>query len=182
METKPRQQWLSRAAWRGRIVQGLIVFGVITVLLQGIMVVDATTFATDSNASSRAREAFADDAGVVVTSKGIGKIGSTGAAVGDTSPGMEATSSLPQINNVLIGNHYAYVIEVKESAGDSWRVGEGFKIEVYGGGGDSTALLATLYIQQAVADHAAVDGVTVRVDVGSSSWIPDFFDVVVTRQ
>ncbi len=170
------------ASWLGRAVTGLITLAVIVVLFQGLVVVDASSFANGGNISVRAGEAFTDEAEVIVTSHGIRKIGSTTTAVGDAAPGVEANSDMPALNNALAKNHYAYAFQVKEAAPGSWGADEKFKIEVYGGGATATSLLATLYVQQREVDDAYVEGISATIDVGSSRSIPDSFDIVVTRQ
>ncbi|MEE9325267.1 MAG: hypothetical protein V3U90_06940 [Dehalococcoidia bacterium] len=182
MKRNFRQQWLKGVAGQGRMAKGLIALVLIGVLFQSFMVVDASSFTSEEDVSFRGGETFTDDTDIVVTSNGIRKITSATASIGDKDPGVEATHLLPQINNALVSNHYAYMIEVKEATVDSWAVGDRFEVELYGGGSMGVDLLATLYVQQAVANHDAIEGVTVGVDVGSSSWIPDFFNVIVTRQ
>ena len=182
MQIESRQQWLSKAAWQGKVVKGLIGLAVIWVLFQSFLVVDTYSFGSTGDTSFRAGQAFTDDADIIVTSTGVRKISSTIAAVGDSAPGVEATRALPQVNNALIKDHYAYGFQVKEATPDSWRIGGNFKIEVYGDNGSSTVLLATLSFQQSKADHTTVEGVSATIDVGSSNSIPDRFDIIVTRQ
>ncbi len=181
MERILTQRCPDRARWQGRIVKGLIALGVMIVLFQSFMVVDASSFAGGGGASARATETFTDDADVIVTSTGIRKISSTMATLGSAAPGVEVTHDLPAVNNALTKNHYAYTFQVKEVAPSSWKVGDELTIEVYGDAA-STPLLATLYIQQSKADDGYVEGVTATIDVGSSTSIPGRFDIIVTRQ
>ena len=182
MERKSRQQWLTRVALRPYIVRGLIAFVAISVLSQSFMVVDASLFANGGSTSFRATQAFSDDAGIVVTSTGIRKISSTSSATGGSPLSVEATSPLSAVNNALTQNHYAYKFQVQEASSSSWGVGQGFKIELYGDDGSSNSPLATLYIRQSQADPTNVEGVIATIDLGSSTSIPDRFDIIVTRQ
>jgi len=125
---------------------------------------------------------FSDDADVIVTSVGLSKSISNVAPVGASAPGVEATNDLPRIHNTLHAGNYEYTFQVKEAAVDSWKAGEEFMVEVYGGGTTDPDLLATLYTQQAEANEAAIDGVTVTVDLGSPNSIPDNLDIVVSHQ
>ena len=95
--------------------------------------------------------------------------------------GRAITNALPQVNNTLVRNNYAYEFEVKESSPDTLGVGENLKIEVYMDDGATTSLLATLYTQGATGD-SSVKGVTVTVDPGVSNALGDAFSVVITRQ
>ncbi len=182
MNNESIQQWLSKTAWQGKVVKGLIGLAVIWAFFLSFTVVDASSFVSTGDTSSRAAQAFTDDTDVIVTSTGIRKISSTIAAVGDSAPGVEATGALPQVNNALIKDHYAYGFHVKEATPDSWRIGDNLKIEVYGDNGSSTVLLATLSVQQSKAEHTTVEGVSATIDVGSSNSIPDRFDIIVTRR
>ena len=113
---------------------------------------------------------------------GVLKSGANAAAAGTSAPGIESNDILPAVNNALTKNNYAYRFEMKESGATTWQLGENFKIEVYGDDGATITLLATVYTQQATVDDANVEGVTVTVDLGSSSTIHDAFDIVITRQ
>ena len=43
-------------------------------------------------------------------------------------------------------------------------------------------MLATLYAQQSAVDDSKVEAVTVTVDLGSATTVPDNFYIVVTRE
>ena len=165
-------------------VKRALISGIIGALLTGFMVAQAVT-STDLGSSSvkLVTESFTDDTAVIVTALGTGIAGSTGGAVGGTSPGVEAVGpTLGVVNSALTQGNYAYKIEVKEAAAGSWAASQNYKIEVYETTGSTTTLLATLYTQQGTADAGSVEGVTATVDVGSATTVPDSFDVIVTRQ
>ncbi len=129
-----------------------------------------------------AYETFSDDADVVVASKRIFKQRSNAAAAGESAPGVEASSALPQVNNALQKNKWAYEFEVKEAAANSFQSGENFKIEVYMDDGTTNDLLATLYMKQDTVDDGNVEGVTVTVNTGEGKVVGDVFSIIITRQ
>lgn len=160
-----------------------LLLGLAGAFLAGLMVVN-TVGSTDLGSSNvkLASETFTDDPDVVVSTVGVLKIASNASAVGDSAPGVEATSAIPAANNATTKNNYAYRFEIKESGVAAWQSGEDFLVEIYGDNGTTTSLLSTLYIQQSVVDDVNVEGVAVTVDVGSATIVPDSFDIVVTRQ
>ncbi|MEE9248980.1 MAG: hypothetical protein V3U79_09820 [Dehalococcoidia bacterium] len=163
-----------------------VIFGLIGALLMGIMVVNAVTSTDLGSQSIRlGRETFSDDTDVSVASQRIFKLKNADVAgpAGDTTPGVEAASGLPQVNNNLTRNDYAYEFVVQEAALDSFQSGENFKIEVYMDDGTTNSLLATLYTKQVdLVDDGTFEGVTVVVNSGLSSVVGDTFSIVITRQ
>lgn len=157
--------------------------GLAGAFLAGLMVVN-TVGSTDLGSSSvkLAVETFTDDPDVAITTVGVLKIPSNASAIGGSGPGVEATSAIPAVNNATTKNNYAYRFEIKESGVAAWQSGENFLVEIYGDDGSTTSLLATLYIQQSIVDDVSIEGVAVTVDVGSSTIVPDSFDIIVTRQ
>ena len=103
--------------------------------------------------------------GVIVGNQLTALAGVNAAASGNTSPGVEATNTLPSINTALVSSSYSYKFEVKEARADSFQAGDNFKIEVF----KNAALIGTLYMRQDSVDDASVEGVTVEVDLGPSS-------------
>ncbi len=116
-----------------------------------------------------------DNADVLINS-------ATSGAAGGTAPGVEATSALPGVNTARSRGNYAYTFEVKETGNATWQAGEDFRIRVFSDDGGVTTLEATLYLQQAVIDDGSIDGVTVIVDLGSTTTIKDRYDIIVDRQ
>ena len=166
-----------------------MLFGLIGALLTGITMVSTVTSTDISPAGgggiSLARETFSDDTDVVVSYKRIFRITNAEVAspVGESAPGVEATSAIPQINNNLQRQQYAYEFEVKEALVDSWQSGENFKIEVWMDDGTTNDLIATLYTKQVdLVDDASIEGVKVVASSGSSNVVGDLFTIVITRQ
>lgn len=151
-----------------------------------VMSVGVVTTVTSSNLGTSniklATESFTDDPDVSVSAVGILKNVANAAAAGTSAPGTEANDTLPGVNNTLTKNNYAYRFEMKESGVAAWQSGEDFKIEIYGDDGAATSLLATVYTRQSTVDDVNIEGVTVTVDLGSSSAVHDAFDIVITRQ
>lgn len=170
------------AAWRGQIVIGLLASALIWMFLQSFMIVDATTFENATSTTYRASESFGDDSSIVVTSMGIRKVTSTKASSGDSSPGIEASSSYPQVNTELGRGNYAYTFQVKEATSNSFGANDSFQIQVYGDDGQAVTLLATFYIRQADVEEGQVEGINAVIDLGSATDIFDRFDIIVTRQ
>ena len=120
----------------------------------------------------------------MLVSKKLRKVSNAeaGPAVGDSAPGVESSSALPRVNNILKQNKYAYEFEVKEATVNSFQAGENFKIEVYMNDGTTNSLVATLYMKQDTVDDTSVEGVTVMADTASNNIVGDLFSIVVTRQ
>ena len=147
--------------------------------LMGFMVVTTVTSSSLGTGSIKlGNEGFTSDA--TVTLNGLGaQLGTTTAgALGGASPGEEATTPLGPVNNSLTAGNYVYKFEVKETLSGDWTgsPNEIYRIEVYG----DNVLLTTLFTTQSTA-VGTVEGVVVTVDVGSSTTIPDEFDVIVTK-
>ena len=160
-----------------------LLLGVIGAVLTGFIAAQAVTSTNLGNGSVKlATESFSDDADVSVVGKGIMVVASNASALGGSAPGVEMDNTLPAVRTALTKNNYAYEFEVKEAAVTSFQSGENLKIEVYGDDGTTTTLLATLYTQQGTVDDVNVEGVTVTVDLASTSIVHDNFDIIVTRQ
>lgn len=127
---------------------------------------------------------FVQDTSVTLERLGIFINTGTTAAVGDSAPGVEATTSFATVNNAGVLDNYAYQFRVKESSVAAWSAGTKFRIRVFGydSAGPTSTLLATLYAQQSVVDDLAIEGITVTVDLGMSTAIHDSFDIIVQPQ
>lgn len=158
-----------------------LVLGIIGAFLMSFVAVNTLSNTTSTRTVALVNETFASDADVSVTFIGLSKANSNQAAAGNTAPGVEATSALPNVQTALTKNNYVYGVEIKETAVASWPATRQYKVEVYGDDGTTTSLLATLYAQQATADATAIDGVTVKIDTGSSSTAYDSYSLIVTR-
>lgn len=166
-----------------KAVKRALFLGVIGMLLMSVTVVTTVTSTNLGSSSVKlGTEAFSNDTDVSIIAKGIKLIKTSAAAAGDSASGVEVTSALPAINNTLTKNNYAYEFELKEASVANLQSGENLKIQVYGDDGTDTTLLATLYTQQSIVDDVNVEGVTVTIDLGSSSTIHNNFDILITRQ
>ena len=161
-------------------------FGLIGAVLTGFMVANAvTTTNLGTTSISLDRETFSDDPDVFVTAQRIFKAinPQAGPPIGDTQPGIEATTALPLVQNTIVKKEFVFEFELKETAVDSFSAEENFKIEVYMDDGTSTSLIATLYMrQQDLVDDGAVEGVLVRASSGLTDVIGDVFSIVISRQ
>lgn len=171
-----------------------ILFGTVGAIVTSVVVVNtltATDIGHDGPGDQKIGLAFntfiADPDTTVATSTatGIEIISSDTVAAGTSAPGVEpASGTYPAVNNTLNADNYAYKFDVIEASDGAWGVGENLRIEVYGylTGTDTSAKLTTLYTDQASAEAGAIEGVTVTVDLGSTTQIYDNIDIVVTRQ
>lgn len=158
-----------------------ILLGIIGAFLMSFVAANTLSSSSNSSTVTLANETFTSDADVSITFKGLSKASTNQATAGNTAPGVEATSVLPNVQTALTKNNYVYSVEVKEAAVTSWPAARQYKVEVYGDNGTTVSLLGTLYAQQATADAVNTDGVTVKIDTGSSSTAYDSYSVIVTR-
>ena len=172
----------------GSTIKRSIVLAVLATMLASFGVAYTAITATDLAPTpgdeniQLALNSFVADPDTTLTNSDVSLVLSTAAAAGDSAPGIEATLALPAVNNALTAGNYAYTFEVTESGITTWGVGEDVRIRIYSTDGGTTTLAATLYAQQAVLDDANIDGVTVTIDLASSTQIPDSFDIIVDRQ
>ena len=167
-----------------------ILLGVCGAIATGFVVAYANVGATDLGGGDQnidlSVNTFVGDVEVTVENSDISIITATAAAAGDSPTGVEAdVSTFPSVNNALTAGNYGYTFSMRETADGDWLTGESFRIRVYGydSAGPTTTLLATLYAKQDTDNAAAaVEGVTVTVDLGMSSAIFDKFDIIVDRQ
>lgn len=170
-----------------------VIFGAAGAIVTSAVVVNtltATDIGHDGTGNQQidlAFNIFVEDTDTTVattTATGIVVIPSNASAAGTSAPGVEPAASFGAVNNTLNADNYGYKFDVKESGIDTWSVGEDLRIEVYGylTSSDTSLLLTTLYTDQATAEAGDVEGVTVTVDLGSTSVIYDNIDIIVTRQ
>lgn len=162
-----------------------ILLGIIVMFLMSVVVVNTITLSNLGTSTIKVyKDSFSDDPDLVLVSKKLRKVANAeaGPAVGDSAPGVESSSALPRVNNILKQNKYAYEFEVKEATVNSFQAGENFKIEVYMNDGTTNSLVATLYMKQDTVDDTSVEGVTVMADTASNNIVGDLFSIVVTRQ
>ena len=171
------------------MTRGLLL-GLAGAVISGLVVVYANIGATDIGGGTETIDlsvnSFTGDTEVTVANSDISIVAATAAAAGTSAPGIEANvATFPAVNNALTADNYSYTFEMKETANGDWLVSENFRIRVYGHdtSGPTTTLLATLYTQQASNNAAAaVEGVTVTVDLGLASAVYNNFDIIVDRQ
>ena len=167
-----------------------VLLGLVAAVLTGFVVVYANIGATDLGGGDEnidlSVNTFVGDTEVTVSNSEISIVAATAAAAGESPPGVEAdVSTFPAVNNALTADNYSYTFEMKETADGDWLTGESFRIRVYGydSTGPTSTLLTTLYAKQDTDNAAAaVEGVTVTVDLGTSTSIYDHFDIIVDRQ
>lgn len=160
------QAGVRRAVLIGAI--GTVVFGV---LMVGSSVVQALTAENLGTESITLDKTTFDDvtippnSGVLVTPQTVQTIASGSVAVGDSPPGVEATTALPWVNNALTADNLSYRFQVKEHQPDSFQAGLEILVEV----SEDASLVASLYMKQDTVDDLNVEGVTVEVDIGATA-------------
>jgi hypothetical protein len=168
-----------------RVLKALF-FGAVAAFLSSGIVFAATVTSTDlgSGLIKLGKQTYIDDSYVVidVANTSIKKNSKNAAAIGDSSPGVEADDTLPSAQTALVKKNYRYDLKVREAAVDSWDAGDRFRVDVYSDDGSSVTLRGTLYLKQDTVDDAKVEGVKVGVETGYSSQIDDVWSVVVTRE
>jgi hypothetical protein len=118
------------------------------------------------------------DSTAVVVSKGFQlSLASSSAAGASSGAAVEATLLNPNVQTAMIAGNWYYSFTVNEASAGAWNAATTYTVTVYGDG----VLLATLHFKNATADAINVEGVTVKVDAGSSTAIPDGIDVQVDK-
>ena len=151
-------------------------------MLLGIVLITSTaavatlTVNTTTTTLTLTAEDWTADSATTVANTWLGKASATAAASGTSAPGTEAAAGLPTVNTALTADNWLYQFDVKEASAAGWSSTAQYKIEVFTDG----TLAATVYLQNATADNASVEGVTVKVDLGSGN-LPNGTDVKVTR-
>ena len=136
--------------------------------------------ATTTTATSLTAESFVADSATTVENSGISKASAATSATGQTrGAAVDAGTNIAgtAVNGTLIKDNFTYQLEVKESGANTWGSAREYRIEVFGDG----ALIATLYINNSSADANNVEGVTVKVDLGSGPTLPDAMTVTVLK-
>ena len=171
-----------------------IILGLVGAFIASFVVVYANINATDIGSGdeevSLNVNTYVDDASVTVDSNEIMIIGANASAVGDSTPGVEATDTRPAVRNAHSTDNYGYqfiVRETDDTGSNSWVASpsDQFRIRVYGydNSGPTSTLISTLYTQQGTATSTGTtEGVTVTLDLGFVTAIYDHFDIIVDRQ
>ncbi|GBD12976.1 hypothetical protein HRbin24_00999 [bacterium HR24] len=151
-------------------------------VLAGTTVAWALTITSSSRAVNLRDEEIVSDTASTVILQGIEKATTSEAAAGTTSPGVEADTTNPTVTNGTTEGNWVYKFQVTEAAASSWTAGTQYKVTVYSRLGSDWTTSATLYFQNAsIPSPDAVEGVTVKVDLASSSTIPDGFSIHVEK-
>lgn len=160
------QPGVRRGIYIGAI--GTVVLGV---LIVGSSVVQALTADNLGTGSITLDKTPFDDvtippnSGLLVTPQTVQTIAAGSAAVGDTSPGVEATTAKPSVNNALTADNLSYRFQVQEHQPDGFQAGYEFLVEV----SEDASLVASLFLKQDTVDDLNVEGVTVEVDIGATA-------------
>lgn len=109
-----------------------------------------------------------------VASLGITPTGGGVSAAGTASnSAVEATTLLPAVSPGIGANRWVYSVEVTESSAAAWSSSACYKAELFADGSPA----GTAYFKNSTADSGNVEGVTFKVDAGStgassiaSSW------------
>ena len=121
-------------------------------------------------------ETVQTDPDVVVTLQGNSTSGNDKSENALTCPGIEASGNKPVVRNDWVRGDKQYALLVEEASADAWPAGTIYRAEVFG---DSSPI-ATLYFWNEVAKRA-LEGVEVRVDLGSPTLTYGSYTTVVTR-
>lgn len=169
------------AKYGAKAVKRAAILGFIALLWSSFVVAQAVTSTSSTESVFLANQTFTSDPDVSIAWQGLLKAGSNQSAAGTSVPGVEATGGMPESRTALIKNNFIYIFQLKEVANTSWSAGRQYRADVYGDDGTNTILLGTLYFQNATADAGSIEGVTIKVDQGSSTSTYDSFTIVVTR-
>ena len=150
-------------------------------LVNSVMGVDSFSLSIDQS-TGQLSNTSGDPSDIRLIPLGIVLNPSDQAPSGITAPGVEAGVELPAIGTALIRGNLAYRFQVQEAAPGSWEQADSFQVQVFSSSGEESSLLATLYMSVGRADPEAIEGVTVTVDLGSATSIPDRVDVVTERR
>lgn len=152
----------------------LIIFGFIIVAsASGVATLTISTTTTEINLSA---ENFILDPDTLVSNTSISMSGLTVAASGDNqaSP-IDADTGMVTINTDLSPGDFVYQFTLEEVAADSWDNLRKYRVETFADG----QTLGILYIDNNSVNATAVEGVTVRMSLGSG--VPNSMTVKVDR-
>jgi hypothetical protein len=172
---------------RSRRTTNALLIGALMSLLVGIATVSTLT-SQDLNPLGAATEdielvsnSFQDDGHVTVARTGFLKAAAATSAASDSAPGLDATASFAtDINNAISEGNWTYRFTVVESTDEDWGATREYQVDVYQSIGGDTTLNSTLYWMN-TTDGSGPEGVTVTIDLASSTIVPDSFSIIVTR-
>lgn len=158
-----------------RFILVAVLFGVVAVVLATSAV---ETLAVNTTASPLVitKEVIQADPDVSVLLQGNAASASAKTENGEVCPGREAKSSDPIVRNAWIAGNLQYRVLIEESSADAWPAGRIYRADTFGDG----QLIARLYFRNNTADNN-VEGVKMRVDLGSPSLLYGSFTTVITR-
>ena len=140
----------------------------------------ALTVNISTTAASLASESFITDLATVVENTNLGKASATIGATGQTQgTAVDADTDVANtvVNGALTAQNFTYEFEVKESGVNTWGSAREYRIEVFTDG----LLTNTLFINNSTPDVNNVEGVTVRIDLGTGPTLPDNMTVKVQK-
>lgn len=169
----------SEFALRRRGSAGLRLRGLVALFFGALVVTSAATVSVTVSQRSLSLilgEAISLGSSLTYALKGVDVVALAASAAGDTSGGaVEMAPVLGAANTALTLGNWKYVVEVKEASAGS--VGSGtFKVELFQNGASKGAL----YMKQATADAATVEGVTFSWDIGNDLGSNTGYKVEVT--
>ena len=158
-----------------RFILAAVLFGVVAVAL-ATSAVETLTVNTVASPMAITREVIQADPDVSVLLQGNAVSGSTKTGNGNVCPGLEAKGSDPVLRNAWTAGNLQYRALIEESSADAWPAGRIYRADVFGNG----QLISRLYFRNNTAGNG-VEGVKMRVDLGSPSLLYSSFTTVITR-
>ena len=159
-----------------KLTFGISVIGGIVLILTAAAV-GAFTIDSSTQRFAVVQERLTVDRGVVVTLQGNAVAGANRTGNGATCPGREASPTDPILRNDLFLDNLQYRMRIQEARATSWPPGRIYKVEVFDGG----SLITTRYFKNDDADNATIEGVRLRIDLGSPTNTPESYSTVITR-
>ena len=158
-----------------RFILASVLFGVVAVVL-ATSAVETLTVGTTASPLTITREVIQADSDVSVLLLGNSFSGSNKTGNGGVCPGLEAKGSNPVVRNAWTAGNLQYKVLIEEVSADAWPAGRIYRADVFGDG----QLISRLYFKNANAG-STVEGVKMKVDLGSPTLLYGSFTTVITR-
>ncbi len=158
-----------------RFILTAVLLGVVAVVL-ATSAVETLTVGTSASPLTITREVIQADPDVSVRLQGNAVSGSTKTENGEVCPGREAKGSDPVLRNAWVAGNLQYRVLIEESSADAWPAGRIYRADAFGDG----QLITRLYFRNNTAGNR-VEGVKMRVDLGSLTLLYGSFTTVITR-
>ena len=158
-----------------RFILAAVLFGVVAVVL-ATSAVETLTVGTTASPLTITREVIQADSDVSVLLLGNSFSGSNKTGNGVVCPGLEAKASFPVVRNDWTTGNLQYKVQIQESSADAWPAGRIYRAEVFGDG----QLVSRLYFRNTTSG-TKVEGVKMKVDLGSPAPLYSSFTTVITR-